>query len=256
MTNLWQSILTDALAASRREPSLASYYYAHVLNHASFVRCLSFNLSESLASEVVPATLIRDVIDAALADDDSLVTAVIRDLNAVVERDAACDSFLIPLLYFKGFKALQSYRIAHYLWRNERRPLALFFQSVISERFHVDIHPNAQIGSGLLVDHATNIVIGESTVVGDDVSMLHSVTLGGSGTTKGCKRHPTVASGVLLASGAKILGPVNVGESAKIAAGSVVVEDVEPHATVAGVPAVVVRRGMKTSPALDMQQNL
>lgn len=255
MEQFWREVKAQALLASEQEPSLASFYYSHILNHASFDSSLSFTLAECLGNKIVPASLIRDVILQAMRADESIATQARADLEAVYDRDAACDSYLIPLLYFKGFQALQSYRVAHHLWQHNRQALAQYFQSLVSEQFHVDIHPAAKIGCGIMLDHATGIVIGETAEIGNDVSMLHSVTLGGSGCGTG-KRHPTIHSGVLIATGAKILGPVVVGESAKIAAGSVVTTDVEPLTTVAGVPAKVVNSAIKKPPALDMQQEI
>ena len=255
MNALWSAITEQAQAAGRAEPSLASYYYAYILNHPNLACSLSFGLAERLGSAVVPATLLRDVINRALQHDGSLIVAVEADLQAVYERDPACENYLMPLLYFKGFQALQAHRIANWLWRQQRQPLALYFQSLVNERFQVDIHPAATIGKGVMLDHATAIVIGETAVVGDNVSMLHSTTLGGSGCAD-TKRHPTVEAGALIAAGAKILGPVTLGAGAKIAAGSVVVADVPAHTTVAGVPAQVIVKDMKTTPALDMEQHL
>jgi len=255
VNSFWQTIQSQAYQASQDEPALASFYYAHVINHKSLCSSLSFTLAESLGNAIVPASLLRDVIQNALEDDDTIIERVVKDLKAVFDRDPACNTYLMPLLFFKGFQALQCYRIAHYLWQSGRESLAFYFQSLMSESLHVDIHPAAVIGCGVMIDHATGIVIGETAVVGDDVSILHSVTLGGSGCSEG-KRHPTIASGVLIAAGSKVLGNVNVGEGAKIAAGSVVTVDVEAHTTVAGVPAKVVNRGLKGAPALDMQQGL
>ena len=254
-TQLWQHIEAQAEIASKQEPSLASFYYAHVLNHKSLMSSLSFSLSERLGSQIVPATLIRDVVEQALNEDSSILEAASADIEAVYERDPACETYLMPLLFFKGYQALQAHRIAHWLWGQGRKPLALYFQSLINERFQVDIHPAACLGKGIMLDHATGIVIGETTVVGDNVSILHSVTLGGSGCAQ-AKRHPSIGEGVLIAAGAKVLGPVNVGEGAKLAAGSLVLNDVEPHSTVAGVPATEVASGMKNTPALDMEQCL
>src|SRR5690606_26072613 len=187
--------------------------------------------------------------------DERLAEAAARDLRAIVERDAACDSPLQPLLFFKGFMAISTYRVSHHLWTHGRRELALYFQSLASEVFGVDIHPAARIGCGILLDHATSFVVGETAVIEDNVSILHEVTLGGTGKQSG-DRHPVVRSGVLLGAGAKILGRVEIGESAKVGAGSVVLADVPPHATVAGVPAVVVGVSREEAPALEMDQSL
>lgn len=177
------------------------------------------------------------------------------DIRAITERDPAATRFSEPLLYFKGFHALQTHRVAHWLWSEGRRELALFLQSRASEVFGVDIHPAARIGKGILVDHATGVVVGETAVVEDNVSILHEVTLGGTGKDCG-DRHPKVRHGVLIGAGAKILGNVEVGEGAKIGAGSVVLEDVPAHATVAGVPAKVVGIAEGDEPARTMDHRL
>jgi serine O-acetyltransferase len=199
--------------------------------------------------------LVREVIEQALADDPSISTAMRADLQAVSERDSACCSLVTPLLFFKGFHALQSYRIAHWLWQQGRNSLALFLQNRISSVFAVDIHPAARIGKGIMFDHATGIVIGETAVVEDNVSIMQSVTLGGTGKEAG-DRHPKVRRGVLISAGAKILGNIEIGECAKVGAGSVVLKDVAPRTTVAGVPARVVGDSLCTQPSRDMDHHL
>jgi serine O-acetyltransferase len=184
-----------------------------------------------------------------------IVHRAVRDLVAMFERDPACFSLLEPLLFFKGFLALSTYRVAHQLWQDGRRWLALYLQSVASEAFAVDIHPAARIGCGILLDHATSFVVGETAIIEDDVSILHEVTLGGTGKECG-DRHPIIRSGVLLGAGAKILGRVEIGTGAKVGAGSVVLNDVPPHTTVAGVPAVVVGQPGEENPAIEMNQKL
>ena len=184
-----------------------------------------------------------------------IVHAASRDLLAMFERDPACFSLLEPLLFFKGFLALTTYRVSHQLWKEGRRWLALYFQSVASEAFAVDIHPAARIGCGILLDHATSFVVGETAIIEDDVSILHEVTLGGTGKDTG-DRHPIIRSGVLIGAGAKILGRVEIGTGAKVGAGSVVLNDVAPHNTVAGVPAVVVGVSIEENPAIEMNQTL
>lgn len=177
------------------------------------------------------------------------------DIQAVNERDSACCSLVTPLLYFKGFHALQAYRIAHWLWRQGRKPLALFLQNRISSVFAVDIHPAARIGKGIMFDHATGIVIGETAVVEDNVSIMQSVTLGGTGKEAG-DRHPKVRKGVLISAGAKILGNIEVGECAKVGAGSVVLKDVPPRSTVAGVPARIIGENRCLQPSRDMDHHI
>lgn len=252
---IWQTIREEATGMARSEPILASFLHATILKHSSLEAALSFHLANKLDSPTVSAMLIREVIQEALDKDKNIGTAVRADLEAVLERDSACNSLAQPLLFFKGFHALQAYRVAHWLWTQQREPLALFLQNQISEVFGVDIHPAAHIGKGIMIDHATSLVIGETAVVEDDVSLMHSVTLGGTGKVGG-DRHPKIRRGVLISVGAKILGNIEIGEGAKIGAGSVVLKPVEAHTTVAGVPAVVVGRPKTKAPALDMNHEL
>jgi serine O-acetyltransferase len=250
----WPTLRAEALRRSRSEPVLASFYHANVLNHASLDEALACVLATRLEARMVPAMELRDVIDAALRDDPQICAAVCADLHAYRTRDPACDAFVTPFLHYKGFHALQAHRVAHWLWRTGREWLAHLLQNRCSVRFGVDIHPGAVIGSGIMIDHGTGIVIGETARIGNNVSMLHGVTLGGSGCAGG-DRHPRIGSGVLISAGAKILGPVRVGDGAKVGAGSLVLGDVPAHATVAGVPARVVGRPLRTQPALDMDQS-
>ncbi len=254
-TNLWQTMRTEAHTFSAAEPALASFYHGAILNHPSLCSALSYTLALKLDSANLPAILLRQVIDEALAEEPSIVKAVTEDVQACLERDPACHYAVMPLLYFKGFQALQGYRIAHWLWRHNRRALAMYFQNQIAESFCVDIHPAATLGAGIMMDHATGIVIGETAVVGDNVSMLHGVTLGGSGYSKG-DRHPKVGKGVLISAGAKLLGNITIGSGAKIAAGSVVLASVPAGNTVAGVPAVIVGRPKTPNPARQMNHDL
>lgn len=252
---IWDGIRKEVTEDAQREPMLASFLYAVILNHSCLEDALSFHLASKLESSIIPSVTLRDLFDHALSSDPTIGRKVREDIAAVCERDPACQRYSTPLLYFKGFHALQSYRAAHYYWREGRRSLALFLQSRISEVFSVDIHPAAVIGSGILMDHATSIVIGETAVIGDNVSMLHEVTLGGTGKIQG-DRHPKVKDGVLIAAGAKILGNVTVGEGAKVGGGAVVLDDVPPHCTVVGVPARVVGRPSTELPALEMDHRI
>lgn len=238
---LWLQIRADAGALIDCEPNLASFFHASLLNHASLASALAFLLADRLGDRDVPPMLLRQVCDDAFAADGAMVEAAAADCLAHYDRDPACNYYAMPILYFKGFHAVQAYRVAHWLWLQGRRSLAQFLQSRIATVFDVDIHPAARIGAGLMVDHATGLVIGETAVVGANVSILHGVSLGGCGTGAG-PRHPQVGEGVLISAGAKLLGPVTIGVGAKIAAGSVVFDDVEPHMTVAGVPARQVGR--------------
>lgn len=249
--SLWEAIRIQTRKQADCEPVLASFLYATILNHDSLKGALSFHLANKLDSPALPAMLIREVIEEALTNDAGIIESVRADLLAVSERDSACCSLVTPLLYFKGFHALQAYRIAHWLWQHGRNPLALFLQNRISTVFGVDIHPAAVIGKGIMFDHATGIVIGETAIVEDNVSIMQSVTLGGTGKEAG-DRHPKVRKGVLIGAGAKILGNISIGECAKIGAGSVVLRDVPPRTAVAGVPAQVIGETQCSQPAREM----
>jgi len=255
VTDIWGQIRLEAQEASGEEPVLASFYHASILNHGSFADALSFHLANQLDSQALPAMMLREVFLEAMIADPAIELAMLADIRAHRERDPACSRFCMPFLFFKGYHALQSWRIAHWLWVKGRRALALYFQNQISQRFDVDIHPGARIGRGIMIDHATGVVIGETSVLEDDVSMLHSVTLGGSGCAK-TDRHPKIRRGVLIGVGAKILGNIEVGEGAKIGAGSVVLEPVAAHTTVAGVPAKPIGRPSVDAPALDRDHHL
>lgn len=252
---VWADICASTRVAAEEEPILASFLHATILNHDSLEAALSFHLASKLDSPMAPAMMVREVIAEAMAQDPGIANAARADLRATYQRDSACCSLATPFLYFKGYHALQSYRIAHWLWTHQRQSLALFLQNRISQVFGVDIHPAARIGQGIMLDHATGIVIGETAVVEDDVSIMQAVTLGGTGKDTG-DRHPKVRRGVLISAGATVLGNIEVGAGAKVAAGSVVLKDVAPHTTVAGVPAVLVGRCLTDSPALDMNHEL
>lgn len=248
---IWQHIRDEAQIAGRDEPVLASFYHATILNHKNFQQAISFHLANKLNSQAVPAMQLNEVFESCLMAQPDISAAMLRDIQAYKERDPACDSYSMPFLYFKGYHALQAHRLGHALWLQGRQGLALFLQNQISKIFAVDIHPGATIGTGIMLDHATGVVIGETVVIGDDVSMLHAVTLGGSGCAAG-DRHPKIGRGVLISAGAKILGNITVGDGAKIGAGSVVLETVAAHATVVGVPARVMGAAKVAAPVLDI----
>ena len=254
-TQIWNRIREEAASEAGREPMLASFLHAVVLNHDTLEDALGFILAGKLASATVSAPTLRDLIDAVFTTDPSIGAAARADLQAVVTRDPACRGYSVPLLYFKGFQSIQAYRVAHHCWTVERRSLALYLQARISEVFAVDIHPGARLGKGILFDHATSVVIGETAVVDDDVSMLHEVTLGGTGKQSG-DRHPKVRRGVMIGAGAKVLGNIVIGEGAKIGGGSVVLHDVPAHCTVAGVPARRIGHPAHALPALEMDQSI
>ena len=252
--DLWPVLRREARAKASEEPILGSYFHATVLNHHSFGAALSFRLASKLDNPMLPTMLIRDVIQEAIEADPSILQSAANDMMATFHRDPACEDPLTPFLFFKGFHALQAHRIAHWLWRQGRKTLAHFFQNQISVTLGVDIHPAARFGAGIMLDHATGLVAGETAVVGDDVSILHAVTLGGTGKESG-DRHPKIGRGVLLAAGCKIIGNIKVGEGAKVGAGSVVLEDVPDHVTVAGIPAKIVGQ-TEGLPAHGMDQRL
>jgi serine O-acetyltransferase len=251
---IWEEISEEARRHAREEPILASFLHSVILNHSRLELALSFHLASQLDSPTASSLLLREVMLEAMDADSGIREAVRADLRAVKERDSACHELYIPFLYFKGFHALQAQRVAHWLWNEGRESLALFFQNRMSAEFGVDIHPAARMGHGIMLDHATGLVIGETAVVGNNVSILQSVTLGGTGKDEG-DRHPKICDGVLISAGAKILGNICVGEGAKVGAGSVVLEAVPPHTTVAGVPAKIVGRPASDQPALEMEHD-
>ena len=251
---VWDRIRAEAKLQADGEPILASFLHATILNHSTLEQALSFHLANMLDSPTASSLLLREVILDAFTHDTCIPKALRADLLAVEERDSACNELSIPFLYFKGFHALQAHRVTHWLWQHGRTSLALFFQNRMSSEFGVDIHPAATLGYGIMLDHATGLVIGETAVVGNNVSILQSVTLGGTGKDEG-DRHPKIGDGVLISAGAKILGNICVGEGAKVGAGSVVLEAVPPHTTVAGVPAKVVGRPASDQPAREMDHD-
>lgn len=252
---IWETIREEVTRQIVSEPLLASFLHATILNHAVLEDALSFHLAAKLEGPSLPAMLLRELMDNTLAETPDIGAAVRADLVAVRNRDPASHGYSTPFLYFKGFHALQGYRIAHHLWGQQRHTLAMHLQSRISAVLAVDIHPAAKIGKGILIDHGTSVVIGETAVVEDNVSMLHEVTLGGTGKELG-DRHPKIRRGVLIGAGAKILGNIEVGAGAKVGAGSVVLKKVPCHTTVAGIPAKVVGDVMCDEPSQDMDQNI
>lgn len=250
--SVWNRLRLDAASAAAEEPMLASFLNAAILRHDGLTEAFAHRVAAKMSDSQLDALQVHDVAKAALESDRDLVEQAAADMLSVDERDPACRSLLQPFLYFKGFHALLCYRIAHRLWRDGRDSLAFHMQSRMSERFGVDIHPAAQLGRGIMIDHATSVVIGETAVVGDNVSILHEVTLGGTGADGG-DRHPKIGNGVLIGAGAKVLGNITVGAEARIAAGSVVLADVPSRCTVAGVPAKPVG-GRCAEPSRTMDQ--
>jgi len=248
-------IRAEAEEIVRREPEVAGFVLGTVLNHDRVESAVVHRIADRLDRQEVPGDLIRQTYLDVIARDPSIVEAFRADLMAVADRDPACMRFIEPLLYFKGFHAIQTHRLAHALWRAGRKDFALYLQSRSSEVFQCDIHPAARIGKGIFLDHATGLVVGSTAVIEDDVSILHSVTLGGTGKERG-DRHPKIRRGVLIGAGAKIIGNIEVGQCARVAAGSVVLSSVEARKTVAGVPARVVGEAGCAEPARSMDQIL
>ena len=254
---LWQSLQQEAGAAAAREPMLAGFLGGAILEQRDFAEALASHLANKLADEALDAPALRRIFADAFATSaanggNSIADACRADLNAYLERDPACNELLTPFLHYKGFHALQAYRLTRQLWLSQRHALALHLQSRISERLGVDIHPAARIGKGIMIDHATGVVIGETAVVEDNVSLLHGVTLGGTGKESG-DRHPKVRRGCLLAAGATVLGNIEIGECARIGAGSIVLRNVPPYCTAVGVPARLIHcPDAKEEPARQM----
>lgn len=254
LDTFWPRLRQEATQAAHADSAVSSLLHRSILDHASLQDALAHLIGRKLAQPDVPAAALAKICLEAMQADTTILKACGRDLDAVATRDPACRSLLQPFLFFKGFAALQAHRIAHWVWRQERPVLAYFIQSRCSELLQVDIHPAARLGAGIFLDHGTGIIIGETCVIDDDVSILQAVTLGGNGKERG-DRHPKVRRGVLIGAGAKILGNITLGEEARIAAGSVVLKDVPPHVTVAGVPAKIIGESAPPHPAECMEHD-
>jgi serine O-acetyltransferase len=252
---VWDRICREGAEAVANEPLLGGLVHSGVLHHASLEAALGYRISMKLASPEMSEQILREICDVAYAEAPELAAAARADLVAVFERDPACNRFIQPLLFFKGFQAIQAYRIGHWLWTQGRKDMSYFIQMRVSEAFGIDVHPAAKIGRGIMIDHAHSIVIGETAEVGNNVSMLHSVTLGGTGKEDD-DRHPKIGDGVLIGAGAKVLGNIKVGHCSRIAAGSVVLEEVPPMKTVAGVPARIVGEAGCSQPSVTMDHLL
>jgi serine O-acetyltransferase len=252
---VWTRIRDEAEEVARREPELASFIYSSILHHDTFEQAVVHRIAERLDHPDVSGELIRQAYADALDDDPSIGDAFRADIMATVDRDPAAHRFIDPLLYFKGLHAIQTHRLAHWLWKKGRKDFALYLQSRSSAVFATDINPNARIGRGIFLDHATGLVVGETAVIDDDVSILHGVTLGGTGKEDE-DRHPKIRRGVMIGAGAKILGNIEVGHCSRVAAGSVVLKAVPPNTTVAGVPAKEVGTAGCAEPSRAMDQML
>ncbi|MDB5740949.1 MAG: serine O-acetyltransferase [Alphaproteobacteria bacterium] len=248
---VWNALRQQAEAMAGREPALAGFVHATILQHERLEQALTYHLARKLGGEDMSPLAVREMFDDAVAADPAIGQAVRADLSAVFERDPACHSYVEAFLFYKGFHALESFRIAHWLWSRDRKAMALFMQSRISNLFAVDIHPAARIGQGIMLDHATGIVIGETAVVEDDVSIMQDVTLGGTGKESG-DRHPKIRRGVLISLGAKVLGNIEIGEYSRVGAGSVVLKSVPAHCTAVGVPAKLVNCDCGENPSQAM----
>ncbi|MFO1039722.1 MAG: serine O-acetyltransferase [Geminicoccaceae bacterium] len=240
---IWVRLKKEAEEAVVREPMLARLFFDSIINQPNLEEAVAHRIGSRLHNDVLPSSAITYVFRTAMAADSSTGEAIRADIRAAVERDPACDRFIEPFLYYKGFHAIQTQRLAHWLWNNNGRDFALYLQSRSSDVFQTDIHPATKFGSGIFLDHATGLVVGATAVVEDDVSLLQNVTLGGTGKDAG-DRHPKVRRGAMIGAGAKILGNIEIGEGARVAAGSVVLRPVPAHTTVAGVPARPVAQGI------------
>jgi serine O-acetyltransferase len=252
---LWATLRREGVEVAERDALMAPPVTAALLRHATFADALAARIGRKLGDEDVSVAGLTALVAEACDADPRIVEAAAEDLVAVRDRDPACPDLVTPFLFFKGYLALQAYRVSHWLWRRDRQHLAHHVQSRAAEVFAVDIHPAARLGCGIMLDHGTGLVIGETAVVEDDVSLLQGVTLGGTGKECG-DRHPKIRRGVLLGAGAKVLGNIEVGEGAKVGAGSIVLDPVPPHTTVVGVPARPVGPKLTDLPALTMDQML
>ena len=252
---IWSAVRDEAQSAAENEPALGGFLYATILSHTRLEDSVCHRLAQRLNHSDVDAGLIGQMFASVLAETPAIGDIFRADLQAVHDRDPACTRYIEPLLYFKGFHALVTHRFAHELWKQGRRDFALYLQSQASRIFGVDINPATRMGRGIMLDHGTGIVIGETAVVGDNCSILQNVTLGGNGKDTG-DRHPKIGKNVLLAAGAKVLGNIRIGDCSKVAAGSVVLQDVPANKTVAGVPARIVGDSGCPEPARSMDQRV
>ncbi|GMI35793.1 hypothetical protein TrRE_jg8107, partial [Triparma retinervis] len=260
---VWSQLASEAQSQASGEPLLVSFLYSTILNHNSLESALAFHLANRLASPSMISTQVQSLILSAFAASPSISTAIRADILAVASRDPACTSLVDVVLYFKGFHALVTQRVARHLWHTGKENIASYLQSQMSQVFQIDIHPGASLGSGIMLDHGTGIVIGETAVVGDNCSILHHVTLGGSGK-KDVDRHPKIGNGVLIGAGCSVLGNIRVGDNVQIGAGSLVISPIPQDSVVVGVPAKVIgtikrneeRDEEEDSPAELMRQNV
>jgi serine O-acetyltransferase len=252
---VWARARSEAEDVARREPELATFIYENILHHDALEMAVIHRVSERLGNADISGDLIRQAYNDALDDESSLGEIFRADIVAIADRDPATTRYIEPVLYYKGFHAIQTHRLAHWLLRKGRKDFAFYLQSRSSAVFQCDVNPAARIGRGIFLDHATGLVVGETAVIEDDVSILHDVTLGGTGKEHE-DRHPKIRHGVMIGAGAKILGNIEIGQCARIAAGSVVIKPVPNNVTVAGVPAKVVGEAGCPEPSRAMDQML
>ena len=250
---IWQSVREEARAIVEHDPVLATFIHSTILYKKRLEDAVIARISDRLHSRELPDDVVRQMFEMMLDDWPEWASILRIDIAAVYERDPACERYIEPILYFKGFHAIQTHRLAHWCWTRGRKDFALYLQSRSSQVFQTDINPAARLGRGIFLDHATGLVVGATAVIGDDVSILHGVTLGGTGKENG-DRHPKIGSGVLLGAGAKVLGNITVGNCSRVAAGSLVVKPVPANVTVAGVPARVVGVAGCSNPSRAMDQ--
>lgn len=251
----WHRLRGEAEAAMAREPALTGLLSSTIVEQPDLQTALAYRIGQRLAGDELPAEVIARLVLRVIDAEPTILEAVHADLKAVVERDPASGRLIEPFLFFKGFAAIETQRIAHHLWRAGRRDMAMVLQSRSSSVFQTDIHPGATLGKGIFIDHATGVVIGETVEIEDEVSILQDVTLGGTGTHRG-KRHPTIRTGVMIGAGAQIFGPVEIGAYSKIAAGSLVTTAVPAHSTAVGTPARIILGEAPENPARNMDQML
>ncbi|XP_061373078.1 serine acetyltransferase 2-like [Gastrolobium bilobum] len=251
---IWDAVRVEAKLEAEREPILSSFYYASILSHECLEQALAFVIVNRLQDPTLLPTQLMDIFCKVMMHDKGIQRSIRLDIQAFKDRDPACLSYSSALLYMKGYHSLQVYRVAHALWGQGRKVLALALHSRVNEVFGVDIHPASKIGEAILLDHGTGLVIGETAVIGNRVSLMQGVTIGGTGKEVG-NRHPKVADGVLIGASATILGNIRIGEGVMIAAGSVVLKEVPPHSIVAGIPAEVIGHLCELEPSLTMKQD-
>lgn len=250
---IWQRIRDEAEAILKQEPALAGFIFQTILAHKTLETAIAYRMAQLLGNADVSALIIQQIFEDAFSSDPKISCSMRADIVAFNERDPAAVRYIEALLYFKGFQALATHRIANWLFNLGREDLAFFLQSCSSRLFSVDIHPKVKMGQGIFLDHATGVVIGETAVIDDEVSILQNVTLGGTGKETG-DRHPKIRHGVLIGAGAKILGNIEIGHCVRVGAGSVVLKAVPPNKTVAGVPAKIIGEAGCSDPALKMDQ--